>query len=82
VDVIIIDEMSMMTIVQLTTIYSRLKQASKYNPDPFYSKILLYMGNMAYMFLHGHRIRTNLSALLHHEFSYMDIEKALYIDKL
>jgi hypothetical protein len=46
-DVIIVDEMSMMTTIQLTTIYSRLKQVSKYNSDLFHSKILLCMGDMA-----------------------------------
>jgi hypothetical protein len=46
-DVIIVDEMSMITTVQLTSIYSRLKQVSEYNSDPFHSKILLCVGDMA-----------------------------------
>ena len=37
----------MMTTIQLIAIYSMLKQASEYNLDPFHSKILLCVGDMA-----------------------------------
>ena len=46
-DVIIVNEMSMMTTVQLTAIYSRLKQVFVYNSDLFHSKILLCIGDIA-----------------------------------
>jgi hypothetical protein len=45
--IIIIDEMSMMTLVQLTAIYSRFKQAPKYNSNLFHTKILLCTSEMA-----------------------------------
>jgi hypothetical protein len=57
VDVIIVDKMSMMTIVQSIAIYSRLKQVSEYNSNPFHSKIFLCVGNMAQLpFICSHTV--------------------------
>ena len=46
-DVLIIDEMSMMTNNTLNAIYSRVKQSLSGANDPFESKLLLLVGDMA-----------------------------------